>query len=206
MCQVASVTAAARNGRVRFSTMVLIAAIAGFSVLAAAVDGDDVPLYRGVYLNRAYGFSVAIPGGLVGKGVRPPNPNHGFIIRLGSAKTKDGVMQLNDRYIWVDGSYPPVDQVQSISDLKGYALSVIRETVGSTFEEKSMRDVELAGLSGTSVVSTFTTGGTHMIDEEIVALGAKAMYTIGLRTTPSDERMDREIFRRVVAGFRVLKN
>ncbi len=47
--------------------------------------GADQPkprTYRGLYRNQTYAYSVLLPGSVVAIGTAPPNPDHGFMIRL----------------------------------------------------------------------------------------------------------------------------
>jgi hypothetical protein len=50
--------------------------------------------FRGRYANIDYGFTVDIPGTLVGEGTAAPAPNHGFEIRFDERSV-----------VWVDATY-----------------------------------------------------------------------------------------------------
>jgi hypothetical protein len=85
---------------IRLSAIVAMLACAPL-VLAQTLRVTE---YRTRYTNVDYGFSVAIPEGWIGDGSVPPNPNHGFVIRLSSKTT-----------VWVDATYEmPVHLINSV--------------------------------------------------------------------------------------------
>ena len=69
-----------------WSIFVAVSAIAQCAPDAAAVLQHPVYKYRGLYQNRAYGFSVMIPKGFVGLYNRDPNYVRGFTILLADRK------------------------------------------------------------------------------------------------------------------------
>lgn len=163
---------------------------------------------RGQYNNYEYGYTVLIPEGYVGVYSPSPAPQHGFGITLSKRP---------EARIWVDGSYARVTALRR-DTLEGAVddyLSRLKEDGAITELEVLRREpTNLQSLPAVRVTARYRNppAGDAAIQDLIIAVrrektddvddDIEIIYTIGLLAPESRYSIDKEVFERVVEGWK----
>ena len=167
---------------------------------AVGAAAADAVFGEGRYENCVYGYSVAIPAGMLGVGSTPPAPQHGFVIDLdnpGSAAWL-GREDAPESYISADGSYNSLGW-KRLDEAADDQLTYLREK-GVNVRVQSRTTTSLAGLRAVRVVARYEKGGEVWISDDIVALRrwddsgeVSIVYTLDLDTPQSKYERDRPV-------------
>jgi hypothetical protein len=159
----------------------------------------DRMIFHGSYVNPIFGYSVAIPLGLVGEGSAPIAPNHGVTIALGSSEK--ALVYVDAEYNVFDLSSPAQQVKTSLRWLKEDGASDMR-----TFETRE----EVCDLPAVRLTVEYTDrAGNKMTRDEVFALMLRKqwpgiVYTIGLETRADQFQHDSEEFSEVLHSFKCI--
>ncbi len=179
-----------------------------FSVLAAVAWSShqlsygqskaDARIYRGIYSNPIFGYSVSLPSGLVGEGDPDPAPNHGIVVRLSS----DGV-----DYLWTSGLYnasyynkPEQLAEDQLDELKGEGLTDVKVV--------SLEHAALCDLQALRQTISYRTKAGALMTQVIVSAvdlsdhGPGMLYSVGLRSSSDTLPRNIKMLDQVVSSFR----
>jgi hypothetical protein len=186
--------------------MVLFALVLTECLLRPVTFGADQPklrTYEHLYQNDTYRYSVALPRGIIARGAAPPNPNHGFTIALSVKNESSPVYGPTDSFIWVDGSYIPQDDVQTLADAVQFAIRMTQERRDTKVQVESETEISLGGLRAVRLTSRVDGRGLKVIYQRVIALG-EFMYTVGIQTTQARKADDLKLLDEIISGFRLL--
>jgi hypothetical protein len=150
----------------------------------ANVKSSDQPLYK----NHVYGFRVKLPSGVTYTRTLPPNPDHGFGIKL-KAQGK----------LWADASY---------TDSSSTKQEAKMQSSGCNVEQR--QPIKLDNRPAIALRFSCPAGADGDAYEELLVLTvyregdrSPVDYQIGMRTSvPETLSQNREFFDKIVAGFR----
>lgn len=150
-------------------------------------------MYKGLYVDEKYGFSIIIPDNFVGKGSVPPAPNHGFKISFSP--------DMND-WIGVFAEYAVADD----SSTAGH------NTSRSSRERRvTIRAEALGGLPAhlrTTITAPRGKQSSAIVEEVLWARrqsgGEKIDYTLILTTRQALLPEREKIFQGMIASFELL--
>jgi hypothetical protein len=154
--------------------------------------------YTGRYSNHEYGFSVQIPEGLSGVGDSSPSPQHG--VRIILSNQPEAIIS-----VYADYNSAMYDSTnEALSDkIKGKEKSV---------EVLERENLKLASLAASSIMFKYTDNESHasVVSKMITALRPdssndepQVIYTLHLETPESRYPSDAEVFRQVLASFKL---
>jgi hypothetical protein len=172
----------------------------------ADVDEDREAVFKGLYENRVYGYSVRIPAGMRGAGSTPPAPQHGFGIDLDNPRStawKDA-RDFPKSYLYVDGSYNSLEW-RRVEDAAAAHLGYLRGE-GTKVRELSRARTSLGGLPALRVVAQYDVRGEPMMYDAVFAFrmdegAASAVYTLALSTPLSKYERDRPVLEEMRAAW-----
>ena len=158
-----------------------------------ALRPNEVPV-QVTYNNAEYAYGVPIPEGLVGYRMKPPAPQHGFVIGLDEGE------------VWVNGEYDAAD----VGSLEALGAKTAAEWVASG-QLKLVRSTPttLALIPAREIVlererADGQINYVHVVTAiRVVPRGVGIVYTLGLRArnaTAADEK----VFSAVVRSFRLI--
>ena len=169
-----------------FGLVCSVTSIAG----KAAAQGNNPHARQ--YRNENYGYAVRIPAGLEIETSKPPNPNHGFGIKLAPAT------------LWVDASYTDDVSLHAV-------MASEREIWGDKCQELTSKSTLLGRLPASRIVlkcAGKAEGDVPTAVTLIVALlsqphNGRIKYEIGSQGPLSREPSVNveQVFRKVVEGF-----
>lgn len=144
------------------------------------------------YHNYNYGFSVDLPGGMVGGTSPPPAPQHGFGVDLDNPKSVRWLRgDFPESYLYVDGSYNSREWTR-LDDAVREHLASLREG-GENVRVVGRAKTTLAGLRAVRIVAHYEKDGAVVVSDEIVAFreDGDVVYTVELTTMLSNYERDR---------------
>jgi hypothetical protein len=162
---------------------------------------DSETLWTGRYSNCQYGYFLLLPIGVVAHAEHPPNPHHGFLVKLPEVAVRDEVTFDNsDRLVWVNAEYNATEH-STLNGVADYQIELTGE------EKQSFRVLErgpatLQSRPAIRFKAEYDIPKSRVIEEVLVALRTGVVYELGLHTTEEHYAVDRETFRRLIAGFR----
>ncbi len=164
-------------------------------------EEEDAVFDTGSYANFAYGYSVAIPYGMIGLGAPPPAPQHGFGIDLDNPRsaTWPDMDDFPKSYLSVDGSCNSAEW-RRLGEAVTSELKFRREK-GQQVRLQSRAATSLGGLRALRFVVRYEQDGEEMVNEQVVAFSARDpgddvprfVYTIDLSTPLSKYERDRPV-------------
>ncbi len=165
-----------------------------------AARAADEQLWRGKYVNFEYGYSLAIPRGLIGVSPPAPWPQHGVDIRL----TQD-----NRAHIFVNADFSASDYPSLDAALDSDLEEVRKNRTNVTIVNRGPQN--LGSLKAIGVVLKYKdkTSDETIVEESLTAIRRKRrpeeaiLYTIRLKTPEVRYRDDLESFLRVVRSWRL---
>jgi hypothetical protein len=157
----------------------------------ATADGSGQPTR---YRNVNFGYAVRVPAGVELETSKPPNPNHGFRISLGSSS-----------FLWVDASYT------DDKSLHAAVRSEIRSW-GDSCQELASKPTLLGGLPASRITLKCAGGSEEETPRRITLVVAvfsqpdnsTIQYEVGAQERFEQQNgatNSRELFSRLVKGF-----
>ena len=143
------------------------------------------------YFNYAEGFSVAIPSGLQGRAGQDAGPERGVAVPLSRDCT--GVVVV----------YGEPNSLEWPTPADAITWEVQTQTKDAPQAEIQRYRTRLGKLKAAGV--TVKRGATSEVEDIVVAFrpGGGPVYTARLSTTGKRYKQDREVFRKVLRGFRL---
>jgi hypothetical protein len=165
-------------------------------------ETESETLWRTRYSNEDYGFYVLLDAGTIGHGTHSPAPNHGFLVSLPDVGREQPASANEERFVWVDASYN-TSEYQTLSSVSSERVHLMDDERGAPHfvEHKFTR---LAGLTAILFRIEYSSPKGTVVEEQIIALRSGIIYTIGLKTTKVKLAIDKEQFRRIQSGFKLL--
>jgi len=167
-----------------------------FLVAITRGSGSIADDSREDYQNPDYGYAIRIPPGVGLEKSKPPNPNHGFGIRLGP-----------ESLLWVDASYTDDVSLHTV-------VTSERQSWEGNCRELTHRPAQLGGLAAermTLKCASAQDRGVPAIVTLVVAVSSRpnrgtVKYEIGSRLpfgqpTTADAL---KVFRKLVEGFHLI--
>lgn len=154
--------------------------------------------HRGMYRNHIYGYSLAVPSGLVGITDPAPAPQHGIMIPLSDDSKEQ---------IWIDGSYNAA-LWSTTEDAMNEHIDWLRKEADGVIQS-SRQKIRLGRFIAIRDVTHYddrATGEAMVQDLTLAMRNAKGegeiLYTIGLRTRKLDYEKHKPILNDVIKGWR----
>jgi hypothetical protein len=189
-----------------------VAICAGLLAVAAAAQdsppkgshwqlSDSETLWTGRYSNCQYGFYFLLPTSVVAHAEYPPNPHHGFLVKLPeTGTTSEATWDNSDRLVWVNAEYNATEQ-SSLNGVADYEIDITGEEK-EHFKLTERRSTTLQGHSAIEFKAEYDTPKGRAIEEVLVALHSGVVYELGLRTTTERYAEDRQTYGQLITGFR----
>jgi len=182
--------------------------LVSFSVLAIAArhnwqETEKETIWHDQYTNCDYGYYVSLHAGVVAHASHSPNPNHGFLVALPDVGRTATASTDDSRFIWVVANYNATDY-ETLSDIAKAELDVTGKGKQG-FRVVTRDSTKLAGLPALQFMLEYDAGGSHILEEQVIALRKDIVYTLGLRTLQADHETDEEEFAKIRVGFRLFK-
>lgn len=138
---------------------------------ASSFENDpSLTKHEGKYVNDAWGYSIEIPKGLIGKSAPPDHPQHGFGILL-SRKPLG--------YIWVDGSANSLEW-KSLYQAANAHISWIREGALKILTVEK-HQTKLSGFQAVRLVVRYECPKANLTEDYFIAIDSRQIvYTIAL--------------------------
>lgn len=153
--------------------------------------------YRGLYENKAYGYSVAIPANLVGYDGANPFYQQGFVILLGADPKS---------YIFVNGE-PNSLEFARPADAAARFLEYLQRN-GSKVESSKITDSQLGALRAALLVATYTCPGSteRYVRASVVAISPdkSRLYEVTLHAHSDRFEQDRAVLDALVKSWKHL--
>jgi hypothetical protein len=162
--------------------------------------GASETLWRERYAHCDYGFYVVLPHGFVGHSTKPPNPNHGFVVRLPEVGSTQETAADGERVIWVNAEYNAWE-IESLSEAGAFAVKVMAADAKG-FKEIARDRVQLDNRPAIRIKAEYDEPQGRVIAEQVIAFRAGILYEIGLVTKVGDYAADGQQYAKILAGFR----
>ena len=171
-------------------------------------ETDTETLWTGRYSNCDFGYSVLLPAGVVGHGVKSTDPNRGFTVDPAAPQlTKAFSTSESNRYIEVFNFYDLEDHGESTAATLDYYSSL-----GEIGDQKEVQAVgrqsfNLAGLSARRLEDRWVENSTTVRRDRIIAYrrAGGMLYQFTLQSPEKTYAADEQLFHRIVDGFRLSK-
>jgi len=171
----------------------------------AKSDPEDCPpAFEGRYSNYDYGYSVAIPDGMIGFGACITN--HGFGIDLSNPTSglwaKPEEAGFPKAYLSVDAHYH-VEEWRSFTGAIKEEMSFLEEDKATDIRLLSRQRTRLSGLRATRFIIHYRATGEATVDNEVLAFRDGIIYTIHLTTPSSRYEKDKKIVKEMQKMWRL---
>ena len=188
-----------------------VAICAGLLAVAAAAQDspsqgshwhltDSETLWTGRYSNCQYGYYFLLPTSAVAHAEHPPNPHHGFLVKLPDTSVTAAVTFDNaDRLVWVNADYNVTEQ-SSLNGMADYQIDLAGRDKGS-FKLTERRSTTLQGHSAIEFKAEYDTPKGRVVEQELVALHSGVVYELGLKTNTEHYAEDRRTYEQLITGF-----
>ncbi len=152
--------------------------------------------WRDRYVNIDYQYEVRIPRGFVAYNSPPPNPQHGFGIRLGAP---------GQGYLWVDGSWNSAEH-RSAREAAEEFLGYVKSDRARILDVKHERAL-LGSEAGDRMLVRYQCPGdpTVFVYDYFVMLSARTgiVYTIALDTPLTRYAEDRKVQEAIIKSWKL---
>lgn len=153
--------------------------------------------YRGIYRNKAYGYSVVIPRGLVAYDVMEPSYQRGFGIILGTEQ--QSYISVNGEPNSLEFARPADAASEFLSYLRGRQLTVLSSKIAES---------RLGGLEAATLVAEYTCPASlgRYMRATVAAIGPNKGMLYQLTLYAHAERFDhdRRVFDALVKSWRYI--
>ena len=166
---------------------------------------DSETLWIGRYSNCQYGYYVLLPAGVVAHSELPPNPHHGFVVKLPDIGVRTEVTSDNnaDRLIWVNAEYN-VTEESTLGGIANYEIGLTKSNK-QNFKLTERKRIMLQSKPAVGFKVEYDTPKGRVVEEEIVAIRHGIIYEFGVKTNRDDYPEDAQELRRILAGVRFFR-
>jgi hypothetical protein len=190
-----------------------VAISAGLLVVAAAQDTprqgshwhltDSESLWTARYSNCQYGYYFLLPTSVVAHAEHPPNPHHGFLVKLpDTSVTAEVTFDNSERLVWVNAEYN-VTEKSRLNGVADYEIDITGRKK-EHFNLTERRPTTLQGHSAIEFKAEYDSHKGRVTEQELIALRSGIVYELGLKTNTEHYAEDRRTYEQLLTGFRFM--